>query len=127
MDAFKSMCIAHWDKYPECNVATITITEDKPKRSDAQNRLFSRWVDIIRNHTGNSKQEMRLILGDMFLEKIEFTTNKGKQISQIPSTKELKVAEFVDLLFEVEMFANEWGINLEHDEEYQLAVYGKTK
>ena len=126
-EIFKSLYMEFSRKHPESKVATITITEDKPSRTGAQNRLYSRWLDIIRAEAGYSKQEMRLLIGDMFLEKIEFTTNKGKHISQIPSTTDLKVAEFVDLLCEVEMFANEWGIKLEHDDDYQFAVYGKQR
>ena len=127
LDICKSMITDFFMKNPLCKVATISISEDKPKRSDAQNRLFSRWVDCIRKEAGYSKEEMRLILGDMFLDKIEFTTNKGKKISQIPSTTSLTVTGFVDYLCEVEMFANEWGIKLEHSDDYQLAVYGKQQ
>lgn len=127
VDIFKALVIAHWKKFPECSVATISITEDKPNRSGAQNRLYSRWVDIIRNETGNSKQDMRFYLADMFLDKVDYTDKQGKNMPQIRSTTDLKVAEFVDFLCEVEMFANEWGINLEHDDEYQFALHGKRQ
>jgi hypothetical protein len=72
---------------------------------------------------------MHLILADRFLDKIEFTTKKGKEIIQIPSTRDLNVMQFVDYLYEIEdMFegSGDWNIRLPRGEDYQLAVYGNN-
>ena len=66
---------------------------------------------------------MHLVLADKFLPKIEFTTKGGKQISQIPSTRELNIEEFVDYICEIEMFSGEWSIKLPHNQDYKIAVF----
>jgi len=121
-DAFKSLVREFYHENPDADVATITIKKDKPKRSDAQNRLYFKWVDIIGKELGYSKDETHLLLADKFLGKIEFTTKKGKAISQIKSTRDLKVAEFTDYLTDIDMFISEYGITLPHGDDYNIAM-----
>jgi len=101
------------------------VTIQKSSRSDAQNRLYFYWVDILSKEVGYSKDEMHLVLADKFLPKIEFTTKKGKKISQIPSTRKLNIDEFIDYICEIEMFSGEWGIKLPHNQDYKIAVYNE--
>ena len=121
-EVFKALVMEFYSKYPDADVATITIKKDKPSRSDSQNRLYFKWVDIIGKELGYSKDETHLLLADKFLGKIEFTTKKGKVISQIKSTRELKIGEFTDYLNEIEMFVGEYGITLPDGDDYQLAM-----
>ena len=108
---FKTLVQDYFLENPNTKEATISI--GKTKRTDAQNRLYWCWVDIMSKEIGYAKQEMHLILADMFLTKISFTTKKGKTIEQIPSTTELKVDEFIDYICEIDMLAGEQGIKLE--------------
>lgn len=124
-EAFKSLSTEFFNKNPDVDVATISIVADKPKRSVSQNKLYWTWVGIIAMEAGYSKQKMHLLLADQFLDRIEFTSKKGKEISQIPSTRELSIEEFVDYLCEIDMFAGEYGINLPHGSDYNFAVMGK--
>ena len=107
------------------NIFNYRLTVQKSKRSDAQNRLYWYWVDILAKEVGYAKNEMHLVLADKFLPKIEFTTKGGKQISQIPSTRELNIEEFIDYICEIEMFSGEWGIKLPHNQDYKIAVYNE--
>ena len=120
---FRTLVKDFWRDKKECDVATISIAQGKPKRSDAQNRLYWCWVDILSRDIGYSKDEMHLVLADKFLNKIEFTTKEDKIISQIPSTRNLNVMEFVDYLFEIEMFSGDWNIKLPRTDDYGLALY----
>ena len=56
---FRSLVTDFFNNNPDCEVATISITKDKPKRSDAQNRLFHTWRDIIAEEMGESKKETK--------------------------------------------------------------------
>lgn len=120
---FKALVLSFFKDNSDCEVATISISKGKPKRSDAQNRLYWCWVDILSREIGYSKDEMHLVLADKFLQKIEFTTKEDVTISQIPSTRNLNVMEFVDYLFEIEMFSGEWNIKLPRTDDYGLALY----
>ena len=126
---FKSLVQDYFHENPMSNEAVVTI--QKSKRSDAQNRLYFYWVDILSKEVGYSKDEMHLVLADKFLPKIEFTTKKGKKISQIPSTRKLSIDEFIDYICEIEMFfsssgvSGEWGIKLPHNQDYKIAVYNE--
>ena len=123
---FKSLVQDYFLENPMSNEAVVTI--QKSKRSDAQNRLYFYWVDILSKEVGYSKDEMHLVLADKFLPKIEFTTKKGKKISQIPSTRKLSIDEFIDYICEIEMFSGEcgeWGIKLPHNQDYKIAVYNE--
>ena len=120
---FKSLVQDYFLENPSTKEAVVTI--QKSKRSDAQNRLYWYWVDILAKEVGYAKNEMHLVLADKFLPKIEFTTKGGKQISQIPSTRELNIEEFIDYICEIEMFSGEWGIKLPHNQDYKIAVYNE--
>jgi len=121
---FKSLVREFFSENPECAIATVSISKDKPKRSHAQNRIYWYFVDIIAKEVGYSKQEMHLTLANKFLQKIEFTTPEGEFISQIPSTRDLSVNDFVSYLFQIEDLASEYGISLPHNSDFNLAVYG---
>jgi hypothetical protein len=126
---FRSLVKEFFGNNPDEDIATVSIEKGKPKRSNAQNRLYWSWVSIIAEEVGYTKTQMHLILADRFLDKIEFTTKKGKEIIQIPSTRDLNVMQFVDYLYEIEdMFegSGEWNIRLPRGEDYQLAVYGSN-
>ena len=121
--AFKSLVQDYFLENPTTKEAVVTI--QKSSRSDAQNRLYFYWVGILSQEVGYSKDEMHLVLADKFLPKIEFTTKKGKKISQIPSTRKLNIDEFIDYICEIEMFSGEWGIKLPHNSDYKIAVYNE--
>jgi len=126
---FRSLVKDFFRENPDIDTATVSIEKGKHKRSNAQNRLYWSWVSIIAEEIGYSKTQMHLILADRFLDKIEFDTKKGKKISQIPSTRDLNVMQFVDYLYEIEdMFegSGEWNIRLPRGEDYQLAIYGNN-
>ena len=124
---FRALVLSFFKDNSDCEVATISISKGKPKRSDAQNRLYWMWAGILAKEIGYSKDEMHLILADKFLDKFEFTTKEGDTISQIPSTRDLNVMQFVDYIFEIEMFSAEWDIKLPRTEDYGLAVYDEHR
>ena len=112
-DIFRSLVQVFWKDNPNCEVATISITKDKPKRSDAQNRLFHTWRDIIAGEMGESKEETKNLIKNQF---------------SIESTKDLEVAEFVEFLRDIDdFFGGEYQIKLPRNEDYHLAMYNVYK
>ena len=112
-DIFRSLVQTFWKDNPDCEVATISITKDKPKRSDAQNRLFHTWRDIIAEEMGESKEETKNLIKNQF---------------SITSTKDLEVAEFVEFLRDIDdFFGGEYQIKLPRNEDYHLAMYNVYK
>jgi hypothetical protein len=112
-DIFRSLVQTFWKDNPDCEVATISITKDKPKRSDAQNRLFHTWRDIIAGEMGESKEETKNLIKNQF---------------SIESTKDLEVAEFVEFLRDIDdFFGGEYQIKLPRNEDYHLAMYNVYK
>ena len=107
---FKTLVQDFYRENPSVDLATICIYEGKPKRSDAQSRLYFSWRDIFAEELGNNKPEMHKILKDKF---------------KVESTKDLNVMEFVDFLCEIDMLAAEHNITLPHGNDYEIAVYGK--
>ena len=120
--AFTTLVQDFYRENPKADVATISIIEGKPKRSVSQNRLYWRYIDILAKEVGYSKDEMSLLLRNKFLQKAELVTKEGEVISQIPSTTELNVLEFVDYLWEIDMFANDFGITLPRTGDFKIAM-----
>ena len=112
-DTFRSLVQVFWKDNPDCETAIISITKDKPKRSDAQNRLFHTWRDVIAIEMGESKEETKNLIKNKF---------------SIKSTKDLEVSEFVEFLREVEdFFSGEYQIKLPRNEDYNFAIYDVYK
>ena len=122
---FKTLVQDYFLENPTTQEAVVTI--GKSRRSDAQNRLYFAWVDILAKEIGYSKEEMHFVLADKFLTKIEFKTKSGKDISQIPSTRELNVDEFIDYICEIEMLSCEHGIKLPRTDDYRIAMKYENK
>ena len=108
---FKSLVQDFYRDNPKVDIATICIYEGKPKRSEAQSRLYFTWRDILSNETGTSKKQQHKDLKKQFI--------KGR------STKELTIQEFVDFLNEIDEVAAEYDIVLPRTNDYQEAMYGK--
>jgi hypothetical protein len=104
---FRSISKTFFNNNPDCEIATISITKGEPKRSDAQNRIYHTWVDILRKEFGESKQDCKENLA------FEFLGDKDK------STKDLTVPEFDQFLKDIDRyFSVEWSMKLPRDEDF---------
>ena len=110
-NVFKSLVQDFYRDNPEVDIATICIYEGKPKRSDAQSRLYFLWRDIFAKETGDTQSEMHKTLKKKF---------------KVVSTKELTVLDFVAFLDDIDNLAAEYDITLPRTNDYQEAMYGKT-
>jgi len=109
-DACLALITEHFNEHPNDEIATISITKGKPKRSEMQSNLYFRWRDIIADFIGNTPTEMHNEFKNAFLE--------GR------STKELTMEQFVVFLLEIEVFSDDLGIKLPRSSDYKSAIYG---
>ena len=109
---FKTLVQDFYRENPKVDIATICIYEGKPKRSDAQSRLYFTWRDIFADELGETKLKMHEILKKKF---------------NVESTKDLNVMEFVDFLCEIDMLADEHSMKLPYGNDYEIAVNGKIE
>jgi len=123
----ESMIVSFFSEHPEEDKAIIEIKQDKDNRSTKQNRLYWEWVSILSSETGYHKDEMHMILVDKFLGSIQITTKKGKSISSLRSTKDLKLGEFKDYLEQIDIFAAGYNINLPRPDDLYYESMGYTK
>jgi hypothetical protein len=120
----EAMIVSFFKEFPEESKAIIEIKQDKDSRSTKQNRLYWEWVSVFSAETGYHKDEMHMILVDKFLGSIQITTKKGKSISTLRSTKDLKLNEFKEYLEQIDIFAAGYSIVLPRTEDLYLASMG---
>jgi hypothetical protein len=102
---------------------SVDIKKYKPNRSLAANRLYWRWIQIISDDLGYTKDELHAVLAVKFLGVVDISC-MGENITQPVSTTSLKVKEMADYLTRIEVFASsELGIVLPNkDDEYYEAM-----
>ena len=83
----------------------IEVREAKNIRTNAQNKLWWKWMDVIANETGNNKQEIHSILKYKFLLKEEMIDGEIHQ--GLKSTTTLSKEEFSKLNKDVFYWAND--------------------
>ncbi len=83
----------------------IEVREAKNIRTNAQNKLWWKWMDVIANETGNNKQEIHSILKYKFLLKEEMIDGEIHQ--GLKSTTTLSKEEFSKLTKDVFYWAND--------------------
>lgn len=107
---------------PEVDKAMIEIKPFKMTRSDAQNDLYWAWLTVARDEgeTGYTKDELHRFMRSKFLG-YEETKYKNEVVSELRSTRKLKVKEFSEYIDEVDRFFAEYGIILPRDDTYYLA------
>lgn len=102
----------------------VSIKQYKPNRSAAQNRIFWKWIQIIADDLGYSKDELHSVLAVKFLGVVEISC-MGENITQPVSTTSLKVKEMADYLTQIEVFAaSELGIVLPNNDDLYFESLG---
>lgn len=101
----------------------VSVKPYKPNRSAAQNRIYWKWIQIISDDLGYTKDELHAVLAVKFLGVVDISC-MGESITQPVSTTSLKVKEMADYLTRIEVFAaSELGIVLPNrDDEYFEAL-----
>ena len=101
-------------KFDDDIKVVIEVREAKDIRTNAQNRLWWKWIDIISSETGNDKTEIHSILKYKFLLREEIIDGEIHQ--GLKSTTTLSKEEFAKLTQDVFFWANDTlNINLPNE------------
>lgn len=103
----------------------VVIRKAKSKRSQAQNKLYWKWMELLANETGYTKPQWHEFFKAKFiLPKIEMITMFDKTIpSQTPTTTKESVKEFTDYLNEIELWVmDNMGYSFPVDDDYRKAM-----
>ena len=83
----------------------IKITERNNNRTKDQNSLFWKWIEIISNETGYTKEETKELIQYKFLKR-ERIDEKGYTETYLRGTSTLNKKEFNDFMNEVVYWSN---------------------
>ena len=83
----------------------IKITERNNNRTKDQNSLFWKWVEIISNETGYTKEETKELISYKFLQR-ERVDAEGYQETYIKGTSTLSKKEFNEFMNELSFWSN---------------------
>jgi hypothetical protein len=90
-------------------VHVVTIKEDKPNRSVAQNRFMWKLFEIIGDFHGYTKDQTHREMMVLFLTPDVYTGLDG-QVREIYSTSNLKVGPMSEFLEHLLQHGAEWGL-----------------
>lgn len=99
---------------------TISIEEKTLTRSTRQNSIYWKWITIMGDHFGYSKDEMHEELAARFLGMVERKTIGGRKIIEPRSTKTLSTKEFGEYLTTIQALAMQQNIRLPAPDYYGL-------
>tara|TARA_R100001377_G_C3193441_1_gene111549 strand:- start:659 stop:1042 length:384 start_codon:yes stop_codon:yes gene_type:complete len=83
----------------------IKITERNNNRTKDQNSLFWKWVEIISNETGYTKEETKELISYKFLQR-ERVDAEGYTETYLRGTSTLTKKEFNEFMNEVSFWSN---------------------
>ena len=98
----------------------VIIQPYDPNSSNAQKRLYWKWIDIMSKHTGNHKINQDEMLRKIFLTPVFYKNNKGKDMEYIKSISDIGKKDMAQYMTQVSIMAAEHGINLPHPEDQHL-------
>ena len=83
----------------------IRIRERKNKRTNEQNSLYWKWIQIISKSTGYSIEEMHELIKYKFLKRTTIKKNGVEEV-KLKSTTTLTVKEFTEFMNEIYFWSN---------------------
>jgi hypothetical protein len=100
---------------------SVKIEPYKPKRSDAQNRLYWAYINAIADQLDYDAEALHWLLKKNFLG-FEVIEVLGEKVIMPRSSTGLKVKEFADYLRKIEIFAGEKGLMLPNPDDRRYAL-----
>ena len=110
----ESMIVSHFGQFPKDEKAIISIKRDIMTRSGKQNDMYWAWLGVL-SEVGYTDKEMHKLMKVEHLG-YENTTIGDKVVTELRSTKDLKVGEMKEYLDKIDRFAADLGIILPREE-----------
>ncbi len=98
----------------------VTIEIYDPLSSNAQKKLYWKWIDIMCRVTGNHKINQDEDLRKIFLTPVFYTNTKGQDKEYIKRISDIGKKEMSEYMTSVSIMAAEYGIILPHPEDMHL-------
>jgi len=98
---------------------SVIIDDYDPHSSNAQKRLYWKWIDIMSKHTGNHKINQDEMLRKIFLTPVFYKNNKGKDMEYINRISDIGKKDMAEYMTQVSVMASEHGIDLPHPTDQQ--------
>lgn len=89
------------NKYPSGSKITVILTNQKPKRTENQNRYYWMYLGMIADETGEDIDDLHTLFKGMFLTK-EVVEIMGHKIRRARSTTELSTIQFSGYIERIE-------------------------
>ena len=90
-------------------------------RTKPQNALYWKWLTVIGNYLGYTKDEIHEEFASRFLGEVQRTTISGRLLIEPVSTTSLTKKEFSEYMEMIEVFAMSENIKLPHPEYYGMS------
>ena len=91
---------------------------DEPKtRTLPQNKLYWKILEIISDHTGETKDYLHGMFGLMFLPKDEYVINGERYLLPVTTTR-LSTKEFSEYIEQIRMEVSELGLILPYPDDF---------
>lgn len=91
----------HLNKFNVGDKVTISITNEKLKRTENQNRYYWLYLGMISAETGNDIDDLHTLFKGLFLGKA-IVEVLGHKVRQVRSTTELSTGQFVEYIQRIE-------------------------
>ena len=96
--SFGPIMLKRWEQWLHDNDGhTVVITEEKPERSNQQNRYYWVYLGVIERETGELADDLHQFFKRKLLPPV-FKTIRGESIKLPASTSDLGKVEFTDYL-----------------------------
>ena len=99
---------------------TVEIKEKTKKRTNPQNALYWKYMDLIGGHFGYTKDEMHEEIAARFLGMMERQTRGGELIREPRSTTTLTTKEFGEYMDKIIALGRQENIKLPQPEYFGL-------
>lgn len=93
------------NKFKVGDKVSVYISSRRPKRSEAQNRLYWAYLKYIEEETGNNADDLHSLFKGKFLSEGIFEV-MGEKVRRIKSSTSLSKNDFVEYLMKIEALTN---------------------
>lgn len=108
----RKYCIGLIEALDPSKAWSVTVKQQRPRRSISQNNLLHQWLHIIADATGNELEDVKNALKDLYLPLKIVKVGKVERMVR-PETSNLDVSSMGTFMDRVQAFAaTELGITL---------------
>ena len=93
------------NKFKAGERVSLYVSSRRPKRSEAQNRLYWAYLKYIEEETGNTTDDLHSLFKGKFLSEGIFEV-MGEKVRRVKSSTALSKGDFIEYLMKIEALTN---------------------